>query len=100
MGRTWNTKVDGSPFDEKTIEAVWEKGKPERGHPTFRKDSCGASMERSKYGKEEKWGWEIDHDTPVSRGGTGDLSNLKPLQWENNRHKGDDYPFWSCKVKS
>ena len=100
MGRTWNMKTDGSAFDEKTIESVWEKGTPERGHPTFRKDSCGASMERSRYHKAEKWGWEIDHDTPVSRGGTDDLSNLKPLQWENNRHKGDDYPFWSCKVKS
>ncbi len=37
MGRTWNTKVDGSAFDEKTIEAVWEKGIPERGHPYFQK---------------------------------------------------------------
>jgi hypothetical protein len=53
MGRTWNTKVDRSAFDEKMIEAVWEKGKPEPGHPTFRKDSCGASMERSRYGKEK-----------------------------------------------
>lgn len=29
-----------------------------------------------------------------------DLSNLQPLQWENNRHQGDNYPDWTCKVKS
>jgi hypothetical protein len=26
------------------------------------------------------------------------LNNLQPLQWENNRHKGDNYPNWSCKI--
>ena len=100
MSRAPNTTTDGSAFDEKTIEAVWEKGTPEPGRPTFRRDSCGALIERSRYGKEEKWGWEIDHDLPVSRGGTDDPSNLKPLQWENNRHKGNNHLLWSCKVRS
>ncbi len=98
MARSFTTKVDGSPFDEKTIEAVWQKGTPEPNLETFRKDKCGASMSHSKYGKTEDWGWEIDHDKPVSKGGTDDLSNLQPLQWENNRHKGNDYLNWSCKV--
>jgi HNH endonuclease len=100
MGRSYNTKVDSSPFDEKTIEAVWQKGTPEPKYPSFRKDQCGASMERPRYGKTEQWGWEIDHTKPVSKGGNDDLSNLEPLQWENNQHKGDDYPKWSCKVTS
>jgi len=90
--------VFGQSFDEKTIEAVWKKGIPEPAYSSFRKDSCGASMQRIKYGKTEKWGWEIDHIKPVSKGGTDDLENLQPLQWENNRHKADDFPKWSCKI--
>jgi hypothetical protein len=98
MARSYNTGADGRPFDEKTIEAVWHKGTPDPNYSSFRKDKCGASMQRPRYGKTEQWGWEIDHIKPVSHGGTDDLTNLQPLQWENNRHKGDDYPSWSCKV--
>jgi len=100
MARQPNTNTRGESFDEKTIEAVWAKAKPEPNHTGFSKDTCGASMQRSKHGKTEQWGWEIDHVKPVAKGGTEDLSNLQPLQWENNRHKGDDYPNWSCKVRS
>jgi len=38
-------------------------------------------------------GWEIDHIVPVSRNGTDNLSNLQPLQWQNNRLKGDKFPI-------
>lgn len=100
MARGRNTRTDGSPFSEATIEAVWQKGTPEPGLTLFRKDKCGASMQRDKYGKTEPFGWEIDHVKPVSRDGDDSLSNLQPLRWENNRSKGDDYPNWSCAVKS
>jgi HNH endonuclease len=100
MARNPGTTVRGGAFSDETIEAVWMKGTPEPGLTTYRKDACGASMNRSKHGKTEQYGWEIDHIKPVAQGGTDALSNLQPLQWENNRHKGDDWPDWSCKVKS
>ena len=86
MARSLNAKVDGSPFDEETIEAVWQKGTPEPQYPSFRKDKCDASMQRNRYGKAERWGWEIDHIDPD---GSDDIDNLQPLQWENNVDKSD-----------
>lgn len=67
MARNPGTTSSGGSFDEATIEAVWRKGTPEPNHPSFRKDVCSASMQRSKYGKTEQFGWEIDHKVPVSK---------------------------------
>ena len=102
MPRYFGTKKDGAAFDEAIIEAVWQKGTPEPNYPSFRKDVCGASMKRDKHGKQEQWGWEIDHIKPLAPDGTDNLSNLRPLHWENNRAKGDSYPdsAWTCKVTS
>jgi hypothetical protein len=100
MARNPGTTSNGESFDNATIEAVWKKALPEVGSTEFRKDGCGAKLQRSRYGQTVQWGWEIDHIKPVARGGTDDLANLQPLQWENNRHKSDDYPNWNCKVKN
>jgi HNH endonuclease len=84
-------------FDQVTIAAVWRKGRVIDGFDpaVWRHDICGAVMRYGDYGADTKYGWEVDHIYPMSRGGSNDLSNLQPLYWENNRRKGDTYP-WSC----
>ncbi|MFH1745319.1 MAG: HNH endonuclease signature motif containing protein [bacterium] len=79
-------------FDDATIEAVWQKGIPVSGWDAtkYRKDVCGAPITRAQYGvTNHKEGWEIDHIIPDSQDGSDSLSNLRPLQWENNRSKSD-----------
>jgi 5-methylcytosine-specific restriction endonuclease McrA len=88
-----NKNKYGVPFDESTADAVWKKGRPMPPNDpnVYRKDVCGATMQRSSYGDTNaKYGWEIDHIIPVSRGGSDDLTNLQPLYWENNRSKADN----------
>ncbi|ULQ45390.1 HNH endonuclease [Flagellatimonas centrodinii] len=100
MGRAPGSTMTGTAFDAATVEAVWQRGLRLTGmDPSFvRADICGAIMVRDQYGRCRPGGvgWEIDHIQPVARGGTDALDNLQPMQWENNRAKGDDLPGdWS-----
>jgi len=75
--------------DDETIQKVWEKGKTtsENDARIWRKDVYGTWMKRTEYGnRDSKYGWEKDHINP---NGSEDLSNLQPLQWENNVAKSD-----------
>jgi 5-methylcytosine-specific restriction endonuclease McrA len=98
MARDTSTDLNGQPYDEKTLGAIWRKADlVEMMHPDiWRYDACGSLMKFSEFrNTASEYGWEVDHIKPVAAGGTDDLANLQPLHWETNRRKGDAYP-WEC----
>lgn len=88
-------------FTHAEKSAVWNKAEqvPGQDKDRFRKDQCGAWIRWDAYGnRNDRYGWEIDHITPVSRGGSNALSNLRALHWENNASRGNGRLV--CVVKS
>lgn len=84
--------------EESLKRAVWQKGQriPGYDQAEWRQDSCGRAIRYSDHADTtSQYGWEIDHIVPKAKGGGDELSNLQPLYWENNRRKGDTYP-WHC----
>ena len=83
--------------DKETIDKVWSKGTPIPGKDsdTWRQDQCSTPMKKDDYGnRDSKTGWEIDHISPSDN---DNLSNLRPLQWENNVNKSDGKLKCDCK---
>ena len=89
-------------FSEAQIHDSWEMGVLVEGYDknNYRKDFAGAWMQRSQYGKQGPLGWSIDHKYPKSKGGGENIDNLRPLQWENNNKKADDYPTFKTSKTS
>ena len=83
------------PFSEATEEikrAVWDKGItiPNFDPSVWRQNAYGTAIKYWNHGDtSSEYGWEIDHIKAKANGGSDDLENLQPLQWENNRKKGD-----------
>ena len=73
------------------VDRVWDKGNTIRGQnpDAWRKDSQGNKIRRGSYGTEGKYGWEVDHVRPKSKGGSDNIRNLQPLQHKANRKKAD-----------
>jgi len=74
-------------FGDEVVQRVWGKGRTASPNDPnmWRKDECGAWIRRSEYGnRNSEFGWEIDHISPE---GGDNLSNLRPLQWNNNATK-------------
>ena len=90
MEREPNTDAQGRRFTPEIIEVVWQKARRIGIYETLRADAWGWTILRQDFGnRSSRYGWEIDHIVPVSHGGTDDLLNLQPLQWENNRRKDE-----------
>jgi hypothetical protein len=90
MSRHPNTDASGKPFDEATVEAVWSRATNSSDHAPMKVDAYGALIWRGGYcNTNSKFGWEIGYKRPLAKGGTDDLENLQPLQWENNRRNGN-----------
>ena len=89
-------------FNEELISSVWSEAESVAGYDPniWRKDFAGAWIRRDHYGKQEKYGWEIDHLKPVSAGGSDDLQNLIAMHWRNNRAKSDHYPDFTSVLTS
>ena len=71
--------------------SVWNKGHVivTFDASTWRHDQYGNVMRYEDYGnRDSKYGWEIDHITPLSLGGSNDLANLRPLSWQVNAKLG------------
>lgn len=99
----YNRNILNESFNQTTVDLVWQKEQvvPRYDPNVWRKDTCGAWMKRNEHGNtNSQHGWEIDHIKQKAQHGSDHISNLQPLQWENNRHKGDNYPNWSCKIKA
>jgi hypothetical protein len=79
-------------FSKETVQKVWEKGTIASNNDpnVYRKDECGAWIKRDQYevtDEELSYGWTIEGIIPYSNDVNNDISNLKPLQWENNKNK-------------
>ena len=79
---------------EKEIQKVWEKGRRIQGKDpdVYRLDQHGNEIYRHAYGKSGEKSWEIDHEVPVSKGGSDSMRNKQPLQTDANRQKSDKHP--------
>jgi len=70
-------------LDAKLIQLVWEKARvvPDRAAPEWRKDECGAWIERAQYENSlSEFGWTIQN---VSPGGSDSVQNLRPFHIRN-----------------
>ena len=78
-------------FSKETKRKIWEKAEkiPGKDPAKYRKDPYGNVLRYESYGKNIDMGWDIDHITPLSRGGSNNIGNLQALQIAMNRGKGN-----------
>ena len=90
--RKYGTNIKGAGFSQDIIDAVWEKSYDFSPKGQSASDAYGNRIKYAKHGRTDSpFGWEIDHIKPVAKGGTDDLHNSQPFQWQANRFKSDTY---------
>ncbi|MDR1881442.1 MAG: hypothetical protein LBR26_01500 [Prevotella sp.] len=91
-------------FSDDKVLAIWNKAaivsEDKDNGKEWRKDPCGAWINFKHYGKQDDYGWEIDHALPEVKGGTDHTENLHAMHWMNNRSKADDFPFYKTAISS
>jgi len=76
-----------------TNTSFWEK---EFGDATVAEDFAGREIRKGSYGQEgSRYGWDIDHIMPLSKGGTNADSNKQIVHVITNDEKGDKTTFVS-----
>lgn len=75
-------------------DKAWNNAKRVRGRDPakYRRDPNGVVIYRYSYGKTSEMGWEVDHITPRSRGGSDATRNLQAFSTRLNRRKGAKLP--------
>ena len=72
-------------------EKAWKNADTIRGKDPdlYRRDPYGNVMYKPSYGRISRMGWEVDHITPQSKGGSEATRNLQALNSSVNRSKSD-----------
>ena len=71
-------------YSDEMIQSVWEKGRgmQDRSQDEWRKDRCGAWMQRDQYNNEDSgYGWKILN---IAAGGSVSPDDLYPFHWKNS----------------
>ena len=77
--------------------SIWTKS---YGKATKAKDFAGREMDKSAYDQRgSKYGWNLDHILPKSRGGKDTESNLICTHIETNDEKADKFPCFTANGK-
>lgn len=98
-------------FTDSELDLMFSKAAPIDGcdQDEWRLDASGAIIRRISYGRTDRlYGWEVDHIVPesllrakgVPQEMIDDDINLRPLNWNNNVSKGDDYPIYKIVMEA